>query len=174
MADFKTLYPATTEDTVDLTITLASLATSATLLVGRESTAVNNDTTLDLDHLLTGKITVGTTPTIDTRIEIWAYQAIDISSGTPEYPDVLDGTDSAETIISDGVKFSGLVLAHTIIVDATTSDRTYPITAISIASIWGELPPFWGVFVTHNTGVNLNATGSNHRLTFHRIQKQSV
>jgi hypothetical protein len=172
-ADIKQKYPASNADTTSLTITLASLATSSTLLVGRESTAVDNRTNLDLDHLLSGKITTGTTPTVSTKIEVWVFAPISIASGTPAYPDVFDGTDSAETVTSDNVKFSALRLAWTTTVDAT-SDRAYYMPPTSIANLFGDMPAFWGVFVTHSTAVNLNATGGNHDLSYHRIQKQTV
>ena len=57
--DIKTKYPASSADTTALTITLASLATSSTLVAGRESTAVDNSSNVDEDHLVSGQITVG-------------------------------------------------------------------------------------------------------------------
>jgi len=171
VATIKTSYPSTS--TTSLTITLASLATSSSLLAGSESTHVDNTTNLDLDHLLSGKITCGTSPTVSTRIELWIYAPISMSSGTPTYPDVFDGTSSAETVTSDNVKFSMLKLAWSATVDAT-SDRTYYIPPTSIAQLFGEMPMFWGAWVTHSTAVNLNSTGSNHDLSYLRIQKQTV
>jgi hypothetical protein len=145
-----------------LTITLASLATSSTWVAGRESTAVDNTTNKYLDYELSGKITVGTSPTANTEIRIYVYSEID---ETPTYPDVFDGTDSDETVTgsSQGLRDGMLQLAKTILVDSTTSDRTYPFGKISIASLFGGVvPDHFGVFVTHNTGVNLNSTGGNH------------
>lgn len=174
MTDIKSKYPSSNADTVALTITLASLATSSTLLGGRESTAVDNRTNLDLDHLLSGKIRTGTTPTVSKTIEVWVYGPIQVASGTPTYPDVLDGTDSDETLTSANVKYSALRLAHSITVDAT-SDRDYFIPPTSVAALFGgSLPPFYGVFVTHDTAVNLNSTGGNHYLHYQRVQAQTV
>jgi hypothetical protein len=171
MADIKQKYPAT--DTTSLTVALASLASDTNLLAGRESDAVNNTSNLDIDHLLSGKITTGTSPTSARQIEVWVYAPISITSGTPAYPDVMDGTDSAETVTSANIKYGALRLAWACQTD-NTSDRTYYIAPVSIVSLFGEMPPYWGVFVVHNTGVNLNATGSNHALTYQRIQKQTV
>lgn len=160
MADRKIAYGSSAA----LTITLASLASSAALVAGRESTAVSNTTALSLDVLLTGKITVGTTPTINTSIEVWAYGS---HNDTPDYPDVLDGTDSAETLMSAGIKRGALKHIVTLDVDSATSDRTYPFGPVSLASRFGgTLPKNWGVFVTQNTGVALNATGSNHAIEY--------
>lgn len=172
--DLKVKYPASNADTTALTIGLASLASDTNLLAGRESTAVDNTTNVDLDHLLSGVIRVGTTPTVNTTIEIWVYAAAKIASGTPTYPDVLDGTDSNETITSRNVLFSSCILAKTITVDST-SDRDYFIAPISIAALFGgALPPQWGVFIVHNTAAALNSTAGNHYLHYHRIQAQSV
>lgn len=173
MADIKTKYPSTS--TVALTITLASLGNDSTnFLAGRESTAVDNTTNVDLDHLLSGVIRAGTTPTSGNRIEVWVYAPISVASGTPTYPDVFDGTDSAETATSRNVLFSALRLAHTIIVDAT-SDRDYFIPPTSIASLFGgQVPMFWGVFVVNASGAALNATGGQHILHYLRVQAQTV
>lgn len=144
-----------------LTITLASLATSSTRTAGRESTAI---TTADptIDYLLAGKITTGTTPTANKQIDIWVYGSHD---DTPDYPDVIDGTDSAETITSENVRNAALRLAHVIQVDST-SDRTYYFGPFSVAALFGGvLPKTWGAFAAHDTAVNLNATGSNHELS---------
>lgn len=173
MADIKIKYPASSANSVALTIGLASLASSTTRLGGRESSAVDNTTNVDLDHLLSGKIRVGTSPTVSKLIEVWAYAPIKIATGTPVYPDVLDGTDSDETLTSENVKNSALRLAWSTLIDST-SDRDYFIPPTSIAALFGELPPYWGIFVTHDTGVALNSTAGNHELHYHRIQRQSV
>lgn len=172
MADIKIKYPSTS--TTAFTKALASLATSSTLLAGWEVAAVDNRTNLDLDHLISGAITVGTTPTANTTIEVWAYAPQSISSGTPTYPDVLDGTSSAETLTNLGVKYGALRLVASLSVTAATSDVAYPFAPVSVKSLFGEMPQFYGLFVTHNTGVNLNATESNHVLQYDRIQAQTV
>lgn len=145
------------------TITLASLATSATFVAGREGTAVSNTTNLYLDYLIGGQITVGTTPTANTQIQVRAYGSY---NDTPTYGDVFDGTDSAETVTSAGIlsSYPGVGLMN---VDSTTSDRGYPMPPTSLAGAFGQLvPKNHGLFVSHNTGVNLNATGGNHVLNY--------
>jgi len=155
------IYTAYAAD-IDLTITLAALPTDANLLTGRESTAVNNTSTKYLDYLLGGKITTGTSPTTAKSIRVYVYANFD---DTPTYPDVFDGTDSAETITSADIRNSCIALAASMATDAT-SDRTYYFNGISIASLFGgRMPRYWGVFVTHDTAVNLNATAGNHQIT---------
>lgn len=174
MADIKTKYPSTSS--VDLTITLASLATgsSGVYTAGRESTAVDNTSNTDLDHLLSGMITTGTSPTASRFINVYAYANLSTASGTPTYPDVLDGTDSVETFTSANVMNSAVKFVASIMVDAT-SDRAYYFGPVSIASLFGgTLPKFWGVYVAHDTAVNLNATSGNHKLSYERIQGQTV
>lgn len=145
---------------VALTCTLASLATSSTRTAGRESTAIATASPT-IDYLLGGKITAGTTPTAGKVIDVWIYAAVE---DDPIYPDVFDGTDSAETCTSENVRNSSLRLAASIPIDST-SDRTYWFGPISIASLFGGVvPSHWGVFVTHDTVVNLNSTGGNHAL----------
>jgi hypothetical protein len=140
------------------TITLASLATSSTWTAGQESTAVVT-TDPAVDYLVGGKITTGTTPTVSTVINIYVYAGV---NDTPLYPDVLDGTDSAETITSENVRNSAIRYAASVIIDAT-SDRVYWVAPFSVASLFGGvLPKQWGLFIAHNTAVNLNSTGSNH------------
>lgn len=170
-ADIKTKYPSTSS--VALTLGLGSLASDTNLLAGRESSAVDNTTNLDLDHMVSGTIMTGTSPTVSTTIEVWAYAPYRTASGTPTYPDVLDGTDSAETLTSANVKSSMLRLVAAITVDAT-SNRAYYFAPVSIAALFGGMPKFWGLFVTHNTAVALNATAGNHVIEYERIQAQTV
>jgi hypothetical protein len=154
--DITTKYGTSTT----ITITLASLASSATWVAGRESTAV---TIADpaTDHIVSGKITVGTTPA-GGQIQVWVYTQY---NDTPTYPDVLDGTDSAETITSVSVKNSGLYPAATIFAE-TTTDRTYWVKPFSIKEVCGYLPQRYGLFIAQSTTVNLNATGSNHEFKY--------
>lgn len=167
MADIKTKYGSSAAFTIDLT----SLASSATRVAGRESTAINNETTLALDYLIAGKIRGGTTPTVGKQIDIWAYASL---NDTPAYPDVFDGTDSAETVTSENVRNSALRLIASITVDATT-DRDYFFGPVGLAQVFGGvLPKNFGLFVTHDTVAALNATGSTHVLSYTPVLAQTV
>lgn len=167
MADFKTKYA--TEATI--TISLASLASSTTRVAGQESTVVDNSTLLYVDALVSGKVRTGTTPTVNKQIDVWVYAQM---NDTPTYPDVFDGTDSAETVTSENVRNAALRLAASIRVDAT-SDRDYAVAPFSVAALYGGvMPKRWGLFVTHDTVAALNATGGNHEFKFLGIHTQSV
>ena len=150
----------------DATITLASLATSATWLVGRQSASIATAGYEDI--LVSGKVTVGTTPTANTRIEVWAVGSID---GT-NWPDVVLEADGALTWTTAGIKYLGARQIGFMDVLATTSNVTFPIPLTSIRSAFeGVLPKEIVLFVTHNTGVNLNSTGSNHAINVAGVRK---
>lgn len=156
MADIKLAYGTAS----DATITLASLASDTNLLAGRESSEIVNTSTLALDYLVSGKITAGTSPTAARSIEVWVVGSWD---GT-NWPDVFDGTDSAETITSADIKASVCRLIAAM-ATANTSDRTYHFGPVSVAAAFGGVvPPKFIVFVVHNTGVNLNSTAANHQI----------
>lgn len=174
MADIKSKYPAANADSAALTITLASLATSSTLRVGREATAIVNTSDLDLDKPITGLITVGTTPVVGTVIEIWATMPLKITAGAAAWGDSMTGSDAAFTCTSDPTKFGMFRLVASIAVDSATSNRGYPFVGNSIASLFPSVPAMLNFFATHNTGVNLNATAGNHYIHLHRWQAQLV
>lgn len=152
MAARKNVYTAITAPAH----TMASLATSSTLVAGRESTAVDNSSTLYLDVQIKQKVTTGTTPSAGT-IELWIIPSFD---GTT-WPDVFDGTDSAETVTSRDVLYGSGRLGASVATD-TTSDRVYELTVPSVRDLFGSLPQKFVLFIVHNTGVNLNSTESNH------------
>ena len=149
-------YSANTTITMDL----SSLASSSTWVAGRESSEIDNTTNKYVDALVQGKVKVGTTPTANTSINVYVWGA-DTSLATTAI-DVLDGTDSAETLTNTGVLYSALKLGAVINVLVNTSDVTYNIAPFSVAQLFGGvMPKFWGLFVAHNTGVNLNASNAN-------------
>lgn len=173
MSDIKTKYPQSSADTVAVTISLASLNSDTSLVAGRASTAIDNTSNLDLDHLVASKIRTGTSPTASRVIEVWAYAPIKIASATPTYPDSITGSDAAKTMTSANVKAAALALLWTAITDST-SDRDYFMPPRSIREAFGNMPAFWGLFVVHSSGVALNSTSGNHEFTYQRIQGQVV
>jgi hypothetical protein len=154
MPDIKIAYGSA----FDLTITLASLASDTNLLDGRESAAIDNTTDKMLDYLVSGKITTGTSPTTARSIQIWAVASFDGTS----WPDVFDGTDSAELISLANVKNSSVCRLVDELSTTSTSNEDYYFAGVSIARLFGSVPPKFVLFVTHNTGVALNATAGNH------------
>jgi hypothetical protein len=174
MADIKLNYPS--NSTVAVTISLASLGSGAqgVFTAGRESDAISNETNLDLDHILSGKIRTGTSPTASRSINVYVAAPLTMASGTPTWPDVLDGTDSAETFTSANVMNGIVKLAASMTTDNTTG-RDYFFSGVSVAALFGGvLPPEYVVYVAHDSGVNLDSTGGNHHINYFRVQGQSV
>jgi len=151
-------YGSTTAITMDL----ANLASSSTWVAGRESTQIDNTSNQFVDAIVQGSISVGTTPSANTVINVFVY-ASDTSLATTPI-DVIDGVDSAETITNTGVLYSMFRIGAAINVLVNTSDIAYPVAPFSIAQLFGGImPKYWGLFVAHNTGVTLrnNAVNTN-------------
>lgn len=145
--------------TATITMNLANLAPSSTFVAGRESSEIDNTTNKYIDALVQGSVSVGTTPTANTTIAVYVWGS-DTSLATTAI-DVLDGTDSAETLTNAGV-LNALKLGAAIAVPAATSDVAYPVLPFSVAQLFGGvMPKYWGLYVAHNTGVNLRNTVVN-------------
>lgn len=140
------------------TITLTSLATSSTLLVGRQGTALSNAVNKYLDELVSAIVATGTTPTAGV-IEVHIVGSLD---DTPTWPDAFTATDAARTIASADIKAS-LTAQIGGVINSTTSNVLYPFRATGIRQFFGDaLPPQHVPFVTHSTVAALHATATNH------------
>jgi hypothetical protein len=148
-----------------MTMTLASLASDTNLVAGRESTAIDNGSIDAIDILVGGKVTTGTTPTTARQIEVWAYASYD---GT-EYAGTATGTDAN---LTPGEKACMRLL--TVIPIVATSDKAYKWGPFSVAQAFGgSVPPKTGIFIVHNTAVNLNSTGGNHEVYYTSVKYES-
>lgn len=153
--------------TQTITAAIASLASDTNLLAGLESSIIDNTTDGFEDIIISGKATTGTSPTASRQIEVWA-----IAWDSNAWPDVFDGTSSAETITSADIKAS-LCKAVAIMPTNNTSDRTYSFTGVSAKQVFGGvLPSKFVLFIVHNTGVNLNATAGNHEFRYQGVYPQ--
>jgi hypothetical protein len=150
-----------------VTITLASLASSAT--AGQESAAVDNTTNKYVDYMAGGKVTVGTTPTVNTQIEIWvagSYDGTTYAGGATGSNAALTPTQQAKTYFR-----LGAVLPVT----AATSNITHAFHIGSIANLFGGVCPIkFSFFVIHNTVAALHATAGNHEIKVQGIQYVST
>lgn len=154
-----------------ITIAPASLGSSASFLAGVESTEIDNTTNLFVDALVQGFITTGTTPTTAKSIRIYFWGSHTSIATTAR--GVLDGLSSAETLGSAEQRDGFLVRAKSIRVNATSNTK-YEFGPISVADVLGEMPQFWGVFVTHDTAVALHATAGNHEMKYTGIKYTSA
>lgn len=143
-----------------LTITLASLA-SSTVGVGRQSTIVDNTT--DRFSLLEiyYKITLGTSPTGNKAVR-FAVIRVD-NNGSPHRDYQAGASDAGLTIVPDPV------------FDWIHPDKSSPSTGDVLQGsfqIWRP-GPSWGIFVVHDTGVNLDSTGGNHYIRYTGVNPES-
>ena len=137
---------------------LDSLASSSTWLAGRESNVIDNTTNKYIDALVSGRFKANNTAPTAGQIQIYVGAVL---NSTPDYPDVFDGTGSAETITSAGIRNSVLYLMHQIDTDAT-ANRVYEMRPTGVAQFFGGvMPDKWFIFVTHSMVQALNATASN-------------
>lgn len=154
--DVNPVYVTPTSSTGGIT----SIGTSSTWVAGYEWFVVDvaGMSPIPIAVRVSGQVTVGTTPTVNTEIRVYIVASEDGST----WPDVFDGTPSAETVTSEGVRDSFAKLVAVLRVDATTSNRSYPFDFEASQFFGGTLPDTFAVFITHNTGVNLNSTAGNH------------
>lgn len=137
------------------TCSLNALATDANLLVGRQSTVIDNTSVLADDYLISGKIKVGTSPTAAKQIEIWAFGDIDIAS---TYQDAFTGTDAGRTVRTANQKPMEMRLVATLVEDTNATGDVWYFNNVSLKSLFGYVPGHHGLWVVHNTGVNLDAS----------------
>lgn len=142
-----------------ITMDLANLASSSSFIAGRESNQIDNTSNKYIDAVVSGKVSVGTTPTANTTIAIYVWGA-DTSLATTAI-DVLDGVDSAETLTNVGI-LGALKFGAAVSVPANTTNVQYEVLPFSVADRFGgHMPKFWGLYVAHNTGVNLRNDAVN-------------
>lgn len=132
-----------------LTITLASLASSTTG-VGQQTTMVDNSATKFQRVHVYFRVTTGTSPTADRAIRFFLLRGDDPTSSNIR-TDNAGATDAAHTVVS--------------------ADQVYAVATSGTSNISHrgsftlESPgPEFGLSINHDTGVNLNATGSNHAI----------
>lgn len=133
---------------------LGGLASSATWVSGWGSAEIVNTTNQYVDAIVQGSISVGTTPTANTVINVFVYGSNDSRIVTPVGG--INGLDNAVGITNTGVLYSMLRLGAAINVLVNTSDVAYPVAPFSVAQLFGGvLPKYWGLYVAHNTGFAL-------------------
>jgi hypothetical protein len=159
-----------------VTITINPQGVATTFVAGVESDAVTNITNLDLDHQISGVWRAGTTPTANTQVQIWIVAPIsDNLAGTVTWPDVFDGTNSAETVTSAGVLQGFGRLGAVLSVDSNTTGRDYAYGPFSVAALYGGfMPTQYVVFITQGSGATSDATAGNFFTKYIRVQATSV
>lgn len=136
-----------------LTITLNSLATSAT--VGQGSLAVDNTSTNYLDYLLQLELTTGAGALgSDFAAYLLFYGSLDGTTFSGSSAEAV-GTNAAVTIDSP----TNLIAARTLAMPA--SSKVYG-CILPLSSIFGGvIPPFWGIVVRQFSGQALASSGNS-------------
>lgn len=147
-------------DGVALTITLASLASSAT--AGRASTAVDNSANKFKDALVmvTLKLQAGTIAN-DKAAIVYAYGSVD--AGT-SFTGGVTGTDANYTMDDP------TVLVPIGILPMPTQSLTYIGGPFRVAwAFGGILPKKWGIFIRNYSGIALTATAGDHSVKYQGV-----
>lgn len=147
---------------VDMTCTLASLASSAT--AGRTTASESNSTAKSLEALVSGKFkTVAGTPANDKAIYIYAYASVD---GGTTYTEGVGGTDAAFTMADP----TNLVHVKTVNIPAGNTSYPFGPFALSAEKFGGIMPEKWGFFIRNYTGLALSATGSDNTISYQLVE----
>ena len=163
-------YSANTAIALDL----SSLATSTSLLGGRESAQIDNSATQYLDAIVNVGGILGhasSAPVVGQFIGIYVWGSNVSLAGAPI--DALDGTESVENLTHGGV-LNSLKLAASPTVTAANANQLYHAQPFGVAQFFGGvLPKFWGLFVSHNHTGNL-AAANNSLFSFNGITYTST
>ena len=152
MASIKVAYAASADQTVT---NLAGLASSSTHVAGWESGAVDNTTNLYLDYRVTAMITVESAGLAAGQIRLYLVGMLDDST----WPDVFDGTESAETVTDTEIRDAICRLGAVTDTD-TTASRVYYLEVPSVSAVFnGQMPSKFVVFITQSTSTTLETSG---------------
>lgn len=161
MASLKIAYGSS----ANLTVTnLHSLAASSSFIAGWESDAIDNTSNLYTDYLISGKFTMTSSNNQAGEIRVYVVPMLDDST----WPDVFDGTESAESITDTEERDAVAVLARTMAVDTSTGAVIY-MAPFSVASLFGgACPAKFVLFVTGNGATSTNAqfAASGNQVTY--------
>jgi hypothetical protein len=134
-----------------ITFDISSLGGSSTFVSGRECSQIDNTSDKNDDYLVNVKGITGhasTAPTVGQYIGLWLWGA-DTSLATTAI-DVLDGTDSAETLSHVSV-LNSLKPVSFPTVTVATAGLVYYIQPFTVAKYFGGVvPKYWGLYLAHN------------------------
>lgn len=155
-ADLKLAYAASAA----LTQTnLDGLASSTTFVAGWESDAIDNSSNKYLDYRINGTYTVESAGLAAGQINHYLVAELNDSA----WPDVFDGTESAETVTDTNVLNAIARLAAVTATD-TTASQVYYTMIPSVASVFGLVPRKFVNFVAQSTTTTLETTGDPNQV----------
>lgn len=151
---------------------LDGLASSSTWVAGWTSSAINNTSVLAQDYLISGQFKMVSGPPTAGVILVLAYAAFD---ATPTWPDLFssgtEGTEGAATITDTEMRDAGFVRLAAITTDAGGGD-VYAFAPVSIRDAFGQVPPYFAIFVAHSCVTALETTGDPNQIYYTPILSQ--
>lgn len=139
---------------------LDGLASSSTHVAGWESDAIDNSSNKYTDYIVNAKIQVESSGLAAGEIRMYLVAELEDAS----WPDVFDGTESAETVTDTEVRDAICRLAAVTQTD-TTASRTYYLNCPSVRDVFnGTVPRKFVVFITQSTGTTLETTGDPNQV----------
>jgi hypothetical protein len=139
---------------------LDGLASSTTHVAGWESGAIDNSTNLYTDYIINAVIQVESSGLAAGEIRLHLVAETDDST----WPDVFDGTESAETVTDVNVRDAICRLAASSATD-TTASQFYYLQCPSVAAVFGgTVPRKFVVFITQSTTTTLETTGDPNQV----------
>ncbi len=167
MSTVQTLYPA---GTVTITISAENQTSSSPLSSGIMSDAISNVSNLDVDHLVSGTWTSGTSPTATRQVQVWVVPCLtDDLAGTVTWPDGLT-LNAVQSWKSPMMVLGAAKIGTTLVVDGP-SDLTYDCASFSVAALFGgSVPTTYALFITQNTTKASNATAGNFVWKYQRLR----
>lgn len=139
---------------------LDGLASSSTHVAGWESDAIDNSSNLYLDYAINAVIQVESAGLAAGEIRMYLVAEMEDST----WPDVFDGTESAETVTDTNVRDAICRLAAITATDTTASQFYYLMCPSAAAVFGGSLPRKFVVFITQSTTTTLETTGDPNQV----------
>ena len=142
---------------VNLSVTLLDgLAASPTHVAGWESPVIDNSSDPYEDYRITARITVESSGLSAGQIRMYLVGQLDDST----WPDVFDGTQSAETVTDTEIRDAICRLATATATD-TNAGRVYYLECPSVAAVFGgNMPQRFVIFITQSTGTTIETSGN--------------
>jgi hypothetical protein len=139
---------------------LDGLASSSTHVAGWESGAIDNSSNLYLDYIINAKIQLESAGLAAGEIRMYLVAELEDAS----WPDVFDGTESAETVTDTETRDAICRMAALSVTD-TTASRVYYLNCPSVAAVFGGIVPRkFVVFITQSSGAALETTGDPNQV----------
>lgn len=156
MADVKLAYGSVT----DITITLTSLASSAT--AAQESTVVSNASDKFLDALVQVEVETSTgTIGADRGVHVFCYASID---GGTEFSGRCTGSNAAYTLDDPSA------LRYALYIPTPAVSTIYRAAPFSVAELFGgTVPQRWGIVVLNYSGVSLSADSGDNTAKYQGV-----